>query len=33
VPVCLERDDNIPDLDELLQELNWIILAAMEQSA
>ncbi len=24
VPVCLERDDNIPGLDELLHELRWI---------
>lgn len=23
VPVCLERDDHIPDLDELLHELTW----------
>ncbi len=33
VPVCLERDDNIPELAELLQELNWITANALEQSA
>ena len=30
VPVCLERDDNIPDLDELLHELRWITGTAVE---
>ena len=33
VPVCLERDDNIPELDDLLRELDWITADAMEQSA
>jgi uncharacterized protein len=33
VPVCLERDDNIPELDELLQELSWISADAVESSA
>jgi uncharacterized protein len=32
VPVCLERDDNIPQLDDLLQELGWITAAAVERS-
>lgn len=32
VPVCLERDDHIPELDELLNELKWITSAAAEQS-
>ena len=32
-PVCLERDDNIPELNELLQELNWVVAVAQEQSA
>ncbi len=31
VPVCLERDDQIPDLDELLDELTWVTGTAMEQ--
>ena len=30
VPVCLERDDHIPDLDELLHELRWITGTAEE---
>ena len=32
VPVCLERDDNIPELDDLLQELDGMMAYAMEQS-
>lgn len=33
VPVCLERDDNIPGLDALLQELDWMTADALEQLA
>ncbi len=33
VPVCLERDDNIPELDELLHELGWITADAVEKIA
>ncbi len=32
VPVCLERDDSIPELDELLQELSWITADEVNES-
>ena len=30
LPVCLERDEDIPEVDELLNELRWITGAAQE---
>ena len=32
VPVCLERDDNIPEIDDLLSELRWITSAVAENN-
>ncbi len=32
VPVCLERDDNIPELDDLLHELRWITSVVAENN-
>ncbi len=32
VPVCLERDDNIPEIDDLLNELRWITSAGAEKN-
>ena len=33
IPVCLERDDHMPDVDELLDELAWITSTVAEKRA